>query len=88
MKVQQVTSQQTQKKAQPLRVSAGVRRISSSAMLSEAGARMRQQGLDSLSVVENRKIVGRITEQDVARAIAAGMNPATTPVKQAMRVEE
>jgi CBS domain-containing protein len=38
--------------------------------------------------VENHEIIGRITEHDIARAVAAGLDPATTPVKHVMKVEE
>ncbi len=61
-----------------------VSRISSSAMLSEAADRMRILDTASLPVVENNEIIGRITNRDIAQAVSAGLNPTTTPVKQAM----
>ena len=60
-------------------------RISSSAMLSEAAQRMSRLGVADLAVLENRRIIGRITERDLAQAIAAGLPPTTTPVKCALR---
>jgi CBS domain-containing protein len=66
------------------RIAAGAGRISSSAMLSEAADRMKKLGLDTLPVIENNDIVGRITDHDIAGAVLAGMSPTTTPVKYAM----
>jgi CBS domain-containing protein len=60
-------------------------RISSSAMLSEAAERMRRCGNSSLPVVENRRLVGRVTQRDIARAVSTGWNPNTTPVKYVCR---
>lgn len=88
MAIRETTSRQTRTKPQTVPVSASVRRISSSAMLGEAAERMERLGLDSLPVVENNTIVGRIAKTDVTQAVAAGRDPATTPVKYAMRVEE
>lgn len=65
-------------------VSSKVRKISSSAMLSEAADRMKAFGLDGLPVVENNEIVGMVTDRAIARAVSAGMDPSTTPVKYAM----
>jgi len=61
--------------------------ISSSAMLSEAADRMRIRHTDSLPVLENRRIAGRITECDVARLVAAGLDPTTTAVKYALKAD-
>jgi signal-transduction protein with cAMP-binding, CBS, and nucleotidyltransferase domain len=63
---------------------AEVSRISSSAMLSEAADRMRTLDTDSLRVVENNEIIGRITTRGIAQAASAGLNPTTTPVKYVM----
>ena len=62
--------------------------ISSSAMLSEAADRMRALDLDTLPVVEDRRIVGTIVEQDVeAWMLSAGIDATTTPVKSVMTPE-
>jgi len=53
-------------------------------MLSEAADRMRKFGLDALPVVEDNETVGTVTDHAIARAVAAGMNPRTTPVKYAL----
>jgi len=60
------------------------RRISSSAMLSEAACRMKVLGVDRLPVVEDNEIIGAVTDQDIAGATAAGMDLTTIPVKYAM----
>jgi CBS domain-containing protein len=62
-----------------------VHQISSSAMLSEAADRMRTFDTSVLPVVEYNRIVGTITDRDIiVKAISAGMDPRTTPVKYAM----
>jgi CBS domain-containing protein len=53
-------------------------------MLREAADRMGAFHVRSLAVVENKEIVGRITDRDVTQAVSAGMDPGTTPVKYAM----
>src|SRR5512138_1581901 len=66
-------------------VSQPVSQISSSAMLSEAADRMRTSKTNALPVVENNRIVGLITDRDIAiKAAAAGMNPRTTPIGHVM----
>jgi CBS domain-containing protein len=66
-------------------VSRRVSQISSSAMLSEAADRMRRLRVSALPVVENNRIVGLITDRDIAiKAAAAGMNPRTTPISYVM----
>ena len=66
-------------------MSSRVRQISSSAMISEAADRMKTLHVGMLPVVENKDIVGTISERDiVVRAVSAGMNPRTTPVKEVM----
>ncbi len=59
-------------------------KISSSAMISEAAGRMKALEVDRLVVVEDNETIGAITDCDVARAVAAGLNLTTTPVKYAM----
>jgi CBS domain-containing protein len=59
--------------------------ISSSAMLGEAADRMRRSRVSALPVVEDHRIVGLITDRDIAiKAAAAGMNPRTTPIGHVM----
>jgi len=66
-------------------MSSHVRQISSSAMLSEAADRMRIFDTSVLPVVEHNQVVGTITDRDIiVRAVSAGMDPRTTPVKYAM----
>jgi CBS domain-containing protein len=59
-------------------------KISSSAMLSEASERMKALDVDRLSVMENKDIIGTVTEDDIAGAVAAGIDLTRTPVKYAM----
>ncbi len=59
-------------------------KISSSAMVSEAAGRMKALEVDHLVVVEDKEIIGTITDRDIARAVSAGLNLTTTPVKYAM----
>ncbi len=59
-------------------------KISSSAMVSEAAGRMKALEVDRLVVVEDNETIGTITDCDVARAVSAGLNLTTTPVKYAM----
>ncbi len=66
-------------------VSGHVCQISSSAMLSEAAERMRALRLSALPVVENNQIVGMVTKREVAvKSGAAGVDPSTTPIREAM----
>ncbi len=59
--------------------------ISSSAMLSEAADRMKALGSDMLPVVENRRIVGIITEQNlVSDALPGDVDPQITPIRSFM----
>jgi CBS domain-containing protein len=53
-------------------------------MVSEAADRMKALEVDRLPVVEDKEIIGAITDRDIARAVAAGLNLTTTPVKYAM----
>jgi CBS domain-containing protein len=59
-------------------------KISSSAMISEAADRMKAWETDRLPVVEDNEIIGAITDRDIAGAVSAGLDLATTPVKYAM----
>jgi len=88
MKTRALTDSHARTSPPERRVPADVCRISSSAMLGEAADRMQKFDIEDLPVVENNEIIGRITEHDIARAVAAGMDPATTPVKHAMKQGE
>jgi CBS domain-containing protein len=62
-----------------------VSQISASAMLSEAADRMRRCNTSALPVVEDNRVVGVITDRDIAlKAAAAGLNPTTTPIRHVM----
>jgi CBS domain-containing protein len=55
--------------------------------LAEAAARMWNAQTGSLLVMEGEHLVGIVTERDVLRAIAHGMDPNEVPVKDLMRTD-
>jgi CBS domain-containing protein len=53
--------------------------------LIEAARKMRDRGIGCLPVGENDRLVGMITDRDLAcRGVAEGADPKKTPVRQAM----
>ena len=53
--------------------------------LLEAAKRMRDKDIGSLLVGEHDKIIGMVTDRDIAcRGIAQDLNPANTPVRKVM----
>jgi CBS domain-containing protein len=63
-------------------MSTHVQRISSSAMVSEAAERMRIFDIGALPVLEEDKVVGMLTDRDIViRAVAAGLDPKMTVIK-------
>lgn len=62
-----------------------VRRTNSDMCLSDAARKMRDMDVGCLLVWENKKLIGIITDRDVAcRAIAEARDPATTTVRDVM----
>jgi len=55
--------------------------------LAEAAARMWNAQTGSLLVMEGEHLLGIVTERDVLRAIAHGMDPNQVPVKDLMRTD-
>lgn len=55
--------------------------------LQEAAARMWNAQTGSLLVMEGEHLLGIVTERDVLRAIAHGMDPQQVPVKDLMRTD-
>jgi CBS domain-containing protein len=55
--------------------------------LAEAAARMWNAQTGSLLVMEGEQLLGILTERDVLRAIAHGMDPQQVPVKDLMRTD-
>jgi CBS domain-containing protein len=54
-------------------------------MLDEAARKMKAEDVGSLPVGENDRLVGMLTDRDiVVRGIAAGKDPAKTPIREAM----
>jgi CBS domain-containing protein len=59
--------------------------ISPDATLREVAQRMRDKNFGSLPVGENDRLIGMITDRDICcRAVADGLDPATTPVRKVM----
>jgi CBS domain-containing protein len=53
--------------------------------LFDAASRMKSLDVGIMPVVENEKLVGTITDRDITvRGVAAGRDPAVTPVRDAM----
>lgn len=52
--------------------------------LADAASRMQYQEVGSLAVLEHEKLVAILTERDLARALADGVDPASTPVSEYM----
>lgn len=53
--------------------------------LLEAAKRMRDKDIGSLLVGEHDKIIGMVTDRDIAcRGVAQNLNPANTPVRKVM----
>ena len=52
--------------------------------LIEAASRMQYQEVGSLAVLEHGRLAGIITERDLARALADGVDPVETPVARYM----
>ena len=55
--------------------------------LVDAAGRMQYQEIGSLTVLEHGKLVGILTERDLARALADGVDPEETPVGAYMTEE-
>lgn len=66
-------------------MSTEVRSLHMDASLKEAGRLLKKYRVGSLMVDDDRRYVGILTESDLCRkAVAQGLNPATTPVKACM----
>lgn len=55
--------------------------------LAEAASRMQFEEVGSLAILEHGKLVGIVTERDLARAVADGVNPFVTAVSGYMTEE-
>jgi CBS domain-containing protein len=55
--------------------------------LQEAAARMWNAQTGSLLVMEGENLMGIVTERDLLRAVANGLNPAEVPLKDVMRTD-
>lgn len=58
--------------------------IGTEATLGDAAGALVEDGVGSLGVIADRKLVGIITERDLVRALAAGADPETSPVSEWM----
>jgi CBS domain-containing protein len=55
--------------------------------LSEACARMRESQTGSLLVMEGQRLIGIVTERDVLKTVAQGLDPKVTPLKEVMTTD-
>jgi CBS domain-containing protein len=55
--------------------------------LSEACARMRESQTGSLLVMEGQRLIGIVTERDVLKTVAQGLDPKVTPLKDVMTTD-
>lgn len=55
--------------------------------LAEASRRMHEQQTGSLLVMEGENLVGIVTERDVLKSVARGLDPAHTPIKDVMTTD-
>src|SRR5271156_6192358 len=56
--------------------------------LQSAASKMKELGVGPLPVCENHSVVGMLTDRDITvRAVAAGLDPATTKVRDVMSDE-
>jgi CBS domain-containing protein len=60
---------------------AGVFSIEASEVLSEAASRMQFNEVGSLAVFDGMRFAAIVTERDLVRAMAEGVNPEETPVR-------
>ena len=59
--------------------------IAPEASISEAAAKMRHRDIGPLPVCEGARLVGMLTDRDITvRAVAAGLDPLTTQVRDVM----
>ena len=63
----------------------GIETVSSAATLEAAGKIMQNRNIGFLPVVDSEKLEGVVTDRDIVlRAVAAGLRPAMTTVRQVM----
>jgi CBS domain-containing protein len=55
--------------------------------LSEACARMRESQTGSLLVMDGQRLIGIVTERDVLKTVAQGLDPKVTPLKDVMTTD-
>jgi CBS domain-containing protein len=55
--------------------------------LADAAGRMQYQEIGSVAVMEHGRLIGILTERDLARALADGIDPFETPVRSYMTEE-
>jgi CBS domain-containing protein len=69
-------------------MSRSVEVVGPDATLEEAARRMRERNVGLLPVCDGDRLLGMITDRDIAvRGIAEGKDPRTTPVREAMTPE-
>jgi CBS domain-containing protein len=62
-----------------------IEEIPADATIMQAAERMRQLDIGAMPVLEGDRLIGMITDRDIAvRAVASGRDPRSTPVRDAM----
>jgi CBS domain-containing protein len=64
-----------------------VRTTTGSATVAEVARMLRDGGISSVVVLDDGRLSGIITERDVVTVVAAGKDPATTPVREGMTTD-
>jgi CBS domain-containing protein len=62
--------------------------LEATASCAEAARTMATVGIGSVGVTVDGKLVGLVTERDIVVRLAAGLDPAATPIREILRVEQ
>lgn len=66
-------------------MTAGIRIAEPNEALAHAARKMRSQNIGALPVIEDRKLIGMLTDRDIAiRAVGANLDPASVQVRDIM----
>ncbi|MCA1834678.1 MAG: CBS domain-containing protein [Actinomycetota bacterium] len=55
--------------------------------VAEASRKMHEQQTGSLLVMDGKSLIGIITERDILKVVARGLDPNTTPIKEVMTTD-
>ena len=66
----------------------GVEVIAPEASIYEAAEKMRHRDIGPLPVCDGERLIGMLTDRDITvRAVAAGRDPLTTPMREVMTLD-